>query len=165
MEELYSETYLKAKPSSMRTMARTGLIVLCVLIVYITIFVVQSTPMLFFAVVIDGLIIYFMPSRNIAYEYVFVDGQIDFDIIIAGNKRKTKKRTDLEKIDIIAPEDSPSLKQYQDLPLSDFSSGVKSDRHFIAVSRTDNGNERIKFTHDEKLIEKLKFKGRSKIQC
>lgn len=165
MEELYSETYLKAKPSPKRKMARIGFIILCVLLVYIAIFIVQSTTVLFFAIVADGIIVYFMPSRNIAYEYVFVDGQIDFDIIIAGNKRKTRKRTDLEKIDLIAPEDSPSLNQYKHLPLSDFSSGIGTDRHFIAVSRADSGQERIKFTPDEKLIENLKFKGRSKIQC
>lgn len=165
MEELYSETYLKAKPSPKRTMARVGFIVLCVVLVYIAVFIMRSTSMLFLAVVIDGFIVFFMPSGNIAYEYVFVDGQIDFDIIIAGNKRKTKKRTDLEKIDLIAPEDSPSLNQYQRLPLLDFSSGIKSDRHFIAVSKSDSGQERIKFTPDEKLIENLKFKGRSKIQC
>lgn len=165
MEELYSETYLKAKPTPKRLLIRSAFIVLCILLVYIAVFVMQSTPVLFFAVVADGFIIYFMPSGNIAYEYVFVDGQIDFDIIIAGNKRKTKKRTDLEKIDIVAPEGSPSLNQYQNLPLSDFSSGIKTDKHFIAVARSDSGQERIKFTPDEKLIENMKFKGRSKIQC
>ena len=161
MEELYSETYLKAKPSPKRMLIRSGFIALCILLVYIAVFVIQSGPVLFFAIVVDGFIFYFMPSSNIAYEYVFVD----FDIIIAGNKRKTKKRTDLEKIDIVAPEGSPSLNQYSRLPLVDFSSGVKSDRHFIAVSKSDNGQERIKFTPDEKLIENMKFKGRSKIQC
>ncbi len=165
MEELYSETYLKAKPSPKRMLIRSGFIAFCILLVYIAVFVIQSGPVLFFAIVVDGFIFYFMPSANIAYEYVFVDGQIDFDIIIAGNKRKTKKRTDLEKIDIVAPEGSPSLNQYSRLPLVDFSSGVKSDRHFIAVSKSDNGQERIKFTPDEKLIENMKFKGRSKIQC
>ena len=182
MEELYSETYLKAKPSPKRMLIRSGFIALCILLVYIAVFVIQSGPVLFFAIVVDGFIFYFMPSANIAYEYAcfchfrfFIRryhkihngniGQIDFDIIIAGNKRKTKKRTDLEKIDIVAPEGSPSLNQYSRLPLVDFSSGVKSDRHFIAVSKSDNGQERIKFTPDEKLIENMKFKGRSKIQC
>ena len=165
MEELYSETYLKAKPSPKRTMARIGFIVLCVALVYIAVFVLQSMPMLFLAVVIDGFIVFFMPSGNIAYEYVFVDGQIDFDCIIKGNKRKHKKRTDLEKIDLIAPEGAPSLNQFQNLPLLDFSSGNRDDKHFIAISRTDSGQERIKFTPDEKLIENMKFKGRSKIQC
>lgn len=165
MEELYSETYLKAKPSQKRLMARIGLIVLCFVLVYVDLFIIGSTAGLFFVVVADCFIVYFLPSKDIAYEYVFVDGQIDFDCIIKGSKRKHKKRTDLEKIDLVAPEGAASLNQFQNLPLLDFSSGNKDDKHFIAISRTDNGQERIKFTPDEKLIENMKFKGRSKIQC
>lgn len=165
MEELYSETYLKAKPTPQRSMLRLGLIVLCVVLFFAAFMVIRSTFALFFVIIADGLIIYFLPSKDIAYEYVFVDGQIDFDCIIGGNKRKHKKRTDLDKIDLVAPEGSPSLNQYSNLPLIDFSSGHKDDRHFIAISRTDSGQERIKFTPDEKLIENMKFKGRSKIQC
>ena len=43
MEELYSETYLKAKPSPKRTMARVGFIVLCVVLVYIAVFIMRRT--------------------------------------------------------------------------------------------------------------------------
>ena len=165
MEELYSETYLKAKPSSKRVLARTGLIFCCIFLALVALFILRSSLIIGFVVIADALIIYFMPSKDIAYEYVFVDGQIDFDCIIKGNKRKHKKRTDLEKIDLVAPEGAPSLNQFQNLPLLDFSSGNRDDKHFIAISRTDSGQERIKFTPDEKLIENMKFKGRSKIQC
>lgn len=165
MEELYSETYLKAKPSSQRTLVRIGLIFCCIFLVLAALIVFRSSLIVFFAIAADALIIYFMPSKDIAYEYVFVDGQIDFDCIIAGNKRKHKKRTDIAQIDLVAPENSPSLNPYQNLPLFDYSSGDSGDKHFIAISRAENGNERIKFTPDEKLIENMKFKGRSKIQC
>lgn len=165
MEELYSETYLKAKPSQKRLMARIGLILLCIALLFVDLFILHSALGLFVVIIADGAIIYFMPTKDIAYEYVFVDGQIDFDCIIGGNKRKHKKRTDLEKIDLVAPEDSNALYQYKNLPMLDFSSGSKGDKHYIAISRSDSGQERIKFTPDEKLLENMKFKGRSKIQC
>lgn len=165
MEELYSETYLKAKPSQKRTMARIGLILLCFVLFFGSFLIFQNVLGTFSVILIDGAIIYFLPSKDIAYEYIFVDGQIDFDCIIGGNKRKNRKRTDLEKIDLVAPENSPALNPYKNLPLFDYSSGNSNDKHFIAISRTDKGNERIKFTPDEKLIENMKFKSRSKIQC
>ena len=165
MEELYSETYLKAKPSPKRCMARLGLIFLCIFLFMVDLFLLHDMLVLMIIIIVDGLIIYFLPSKNIAYEYVFVDGQIDFDCIIGGNKRKQKKRTDMEKIELVAPEGSPSLNQYSNATLLDFSSGNKDDKHFIAVSRSDSGIERIKFTPDEKLINNMKFKGRSKIEC
>lgn len=43
MEELYSETYLKAKPSQKRLMARIGLIILCFVLVYVDLFILGST--------------------------------------------------------------------------------------------------------------------------
>ncbi len=163
MEELYSETYVKAKPTLKRTLIRVGLFVL--LFVLLAAAMLLMNPLfLFVAIAADGAIILFMPKKNIAYEYVFVDGQIDFDCIIGDNKRKHKKRTDMDKIDLIAPIDYPELNRYANLPLTDFSSGYgKGD--FIAIVRSDGGQERIKFTPDEKLIENMKYKGRSKIKC
>ena len=135
MEELYSETYLKAKPSPKRTALRFGLIFLCLFLVVFDLMVLKSLYLLIFVFIVDAMIIYFLPKKNVAYEYVFVDGQIDFDFIINGERRKHKKRIDMEKIELIAPEDAP-----------------------------DKGKERIRFTPDEKMLELMKLKGRSKVQ-
>ena len=62
----------------------------------VDLFILGSTAGLFFVVVADCFIIYFLPSKDIAYEYVFVDGQIDFDCIIKGNKRKHKNTNKLQ---------------------------------------------------------------------
>ena len=85
-------------------------------------------------------------------------------MIINGNKRKRKKRIDMDKVDLVAPETSHVLHNYENLPLRDFSSGNPDDKHFIAVTRTENNQERIKFTPDEKMLELIKLKGRNKIQ-
>lgn len=167
MEELYSETYLKAKPSSKRMAARIVLEAVCVLLVvaYILIFSRVFGPMgIAFVIAIDGLIIFFLPSKNIAYEYIFVDGQIDFDMIIKGEKRKTKKRIDLEKVDLIAKENSPSLYNHRNTPLFDFSSGNRDDDDYVLVVRGENGNQRIKFTPDEKMLSNIKLKARMKFE-
>jgi len=91
MEELYSETYLKAKPSPKRTALRFGLIFLCLFLVVVDLMVFKSLYLLIFVFIVDAMIIYFLPKKNVAYEYVFVDGQIDFDFIINGERRKHKK--------------------------------------------------------------------------
>ena len=93
MEELYSETYLKAKPSPKRTAVRWGLIFLCLFLVVFDLMVLKSLYLLIFVFIVDAMIIYFLPKKNVAYEYVFVDGQIDFDLIINGERRKHKKKS------------------------------------------------------------------------
>lgn len=164
MEELYSETYLNAKPSFKRMTARICLITLCILLLVILSctlgFIGLSTSIL-----IDVLIIYFLPSTKIAYEYIFVDGQIDFDMIIKGEKRKTKKRIDLEKAELITREGAPALHNYKNSPLYDYSSGNENDENYIIVVRNEKGTQRIKFTPDEKMLSNIKIKAKMKFQA
>ena len=166
MEELYSETYLKAKPTIKRMIARILLFALLAVIVVACIGSMLTLHILYCMVfiVIGAIIILLMPTNNVAYEYIFVDGQIDFDRILKGEKRKTMKRVDMEKIDIIAPENSDHVAYHKNLPLVDYSSGMDTDRHFIAVANGDKGTERIRFTPDEKMIRMMKMKGPSKVK-
>ena len=69
MEELYSETYLKAKPSPKRTALRFGLIFLCLFLVAFDLMVLKSLYLLIFVFIVDAMIIYFLPKKNVA-EYV-----------------------------------------------------------------------------------------------
>ena len=59
MEELYSETYLKAKPSPKRTAVRWGLIFLCLFLVVFDLMVLKSLYLLIFVFIVDAMIIYF----------------------------------------------------------------------------------------------------------
>ena len=74
------------------------------------------------------------------------------------------KRIDMEKIELIAPEDAPVLYNSRNLPMEDYSSRMSGDKHYIAVVLGDKGKERIRFTPDEKMLELMKLKGRSKVQ-
>lgn len=166
MEEIYSETYLKAKAPVKRIIARTLLIILAVMALLIGFVIMMSlgTALAFIVmVVVAGIIYFLLPTTKIAYEYIFVDGQIDFDRILNGEKRKTLKRTDLEKIEVVAPEGSHKLDPYHHLPLVDYSSGYAADTHYIAVSVGEKGTEQIRFTPDEKMLSMMRMKAPSKI--
>lgn len=165
MEPLYSETYLDARIPKKTQQKRIGLIVLCIVLLLVDIFVLASAIGLFLVVVADALIIVFLPSKNIAYEYIFVDGQIDFDCIYGGSKRKNLAKVDLEKTDVVAPEGSHELDSHQRLKEEDYSSGYEEHKHYVLVYRDDEGNSaKIKFTPDEKMLENMKMKARSKIK-
>ena len=93
-----------------------------------------------------------------------VDGQIDFDRIIAENARKNMCRTDLEKTEVVAPEGSHYLDGFQNLPIQDYSSRNEEDRQYIIVAKGEKGNIKIRFTPDERLLDQMKTKSRSKIK-
>ena len=163
MEPLYSETYLEAMMPKERRQKRNLMIAICIILPIVDLLVLHSALLLFFVVVIDAVMIVLLPKKQT--EYVFVDGQIDFDAIYGGEQRVNIQKIDLEKVDIVAPEQSHALDSYQQIPLKDCSSGFDKDRHYIAVYRGDDGNSvRIRFTPDETLLNNMKAKARSKIQ-
>ncbi len=166
MEPLYSETYLHAKPSKQRKQKRIALIVLCFVLLFIDVVILASAVGLFLVIIADALIIVFLPTKQIAYEYVFVDGQIDFDCIYGDSKaRKTLAKADLEKTEVVAPEGSHELDSYQNLKCEDYSSGYEEHKHYIIVYRNEEGTTiKIKFTPDNKMLENMKWKARSKIK-
>ncbi len=65
------------------------------------------------------------PMFNVDFEYVYVDGQIDFDRIVSGEKRKTMLRVDLDNIEVMAPMTSHRMDPFrnmQGIEKHDFSS-------------------------------------------
>ena len=166
MEEIYSETFLKAKPPMKRKMLRTGLLLLAILALLFGIcsMLVMGTILVMGVMVIVAVIIFFLlPTNDIAYEYIFVDGQIDYDCIYGGAKRKTLKRIDMTEVEIVAPENSHRLDSDQNLSLIDYSSSMPQDRHYIAVFVGEDSSGRIRFTPDDKMIEMMGFKSPSKV--
>lgn len=167
MESLYSETYLHAKAPKKTKMIRGGLIALAIFLILLGVLfslALGTFLVLGVMILIAVIIFYFMPTDQIAYEYIFVDGQIDFDCIYKGEKRKTLKRIDMAKVEVIAPVDSDALISYGKLPVFDFSSGMTTHQHFIAVNLGEKGLEKIIFTPDDKMKEMMYKKSPSKFK-
>lgn len=163
-EGLYSDTYVHSRLTQEKLMMRRLMIAACVILPVVGILVFTSIIITLIAVVIDIVLIYFLPNPRVDYEYVFVDGQIDFDRIIADNNRKNMRRTDLDKTEVVAPEGSHALDPFQNIKAEDYSSGDSQDKHYILVAKGEKGNIKIRFTPNEHLLEQMKMKARSKIK-
>ena len=59
--------------------------------------------------------IFVTPTFNVDYEYVYVDGQIDFDRITSGERRKTMLRVDLDNIEVMAPMTSHRMDPFRNM--------------------------------------------------
>ena len=64
-------------------------------------------------ILLIGIII--SPTFDVDFEYVYVDGQIDFDRISSGERRKTMLRTDLDNIEVMAPMSSHRMDQFKNM--------------------------------------------------
>lgn len=111
------------------------------------------------AVVIVAMV-YLFPKLSIEYEYVFVDGQLDFDRISGKSKRKTMLRIDFEQVEVMAPEGSHALDSYSQIQCEkkDFSSGRKDRKPYVIMVGVDNKKLKVLFEPSQKMLDTIKQK-------
>ena len=69
-----------------------------------------------------------MPTLDLEYEYLYVNGEIDIDKIMSKQKRKRVFSGDVASLELLAPSQSHELDHYRtrtDIKKNDFSSGKK----------------------------------------
>ncbi len=65
------------------------------------------------AAVVLGIACYFIvPKTDLEYEYLFVNGEMDIDMVMAKSKRKKAKTVNIREADLVAPLDSHRLDYY-----------------------------------------------------
>jgi len=112
-----------------------------------------------------GLVYYMLPKLNVEWEYVFCDGQLDFDRISGGAKRKTMLRVDFDHLVIAAPKNSHALDGYRHngVAVKDFSSLEEGKNVYGMVITGGEQNQMIFFEPSEKMIAAMKQKAPRKI--
>ncbi len=165
MNDLYTETAVKKQKDAKATALKVLIIAAdCLLLVGGFLFG-QSIVMFLGAVAVVASI-YFMPLLNVEYEYIFCDGQFDFDKIMGGNKRKNILKIDMESVEVIAPTGSHELDgyTYQKLDEKKFLSGAKDAKIYVMVGKDMKNNMvKILFEPGEKMLSFAKQKSPRKV--
>lgn len=162
MNESYAETAVKRKNTAGTYALKFLLIFLCICTFLLS---AGSSILLFVSVLLIVGCIYLFPRFNVEYEYVFCDGQLDFDKIMGNSKRKTALRIELENVAIMAPEGSHSLDGYTHVKfkVKDFTSMGKDIKPYVIVLHEGEMVTKILFEPDENMIQKIKNKSPRKV--
>ena len=162
MSQLYAEAGVKRK-DTMSTMALRFLLIAGIVVGALLLFLGGIFGIVG-VILIVGLV-YLYPKLNVDYEYVFVDGQLDFDKITGKAKRKTILRLDMEQMEIIAPENSHALDGYTHVQYEkkDFTSRSKEGKNYIIIASQAEKRYRIAFEPTEKMLTMMKQKSPRKI--
>ena len=154
MEQAYCEWSVKKRKTVMTT-------VLKIISILVVIALVLST-MLFtwfaiLGVAAAGFLIWYWPRFDVMLEYVYCDGQLDFDQIFGGEKRKTALRIEIEDADVIAVKDSPRMDGYRHLPVKDFSSGEPDAKVYAIATKLPESEAKmvILFEPSEKMLDMM----------
>ena len=165
MNELYTEAGVKKQKTAKDTLVKVGIIVADAILLFLG--VLGFSLFLFLGIAAVVATIYFMPYLNVDYEYIFCDGQFDFDKIMGGNKRKTQLKLDLDSCEVLCPANSHQLDgyTYQRLQVKDFSSGNPEAKTYALVGKELKNNTMVKviFEPNEKMLAFAKQKAPRKV--
>ena len=107
MGDLYSELLVKKDKTAKDSLLKYGLIVLTVLAVFAGLII---TPLALIIAVALGIACYFViPKTDVEYEYLFINGDFDIDMIMSKTKRKKVKSFKLSEADLAADRKSTRL--------------------------------------------------------
>ncbi len=164
MNESYAETAVKRKPTMTSMLIKVLMVAACV---FMLLFGMNWFGM--FTVAVVGLLVLacvlIFPYLSVEYEYVFCDGQVDFDKIYSGNKRKTATRIDFENVEIMAPAGSHALDSYTHAQVKtlDYTSGSPNGKIFAIMLRQGEQLTRILCEPNEKMLAAIKQKAPRKL--
>lgn len=165
MNELYTEKAVKKGQDMKDALIKCGIVTVDVML-FVCGFLFLSSAAIFAGVVAVALTIYFFPLMKVEYEYIFCDGQFDFDKIMGGNKRKNLLKIDMDDSEVIAPLGSHALDgyTYQKLEVKKYTSGDKNAKVYALVGK-DKKNRMVKilFEPSEKMLSFAKQKSARKV--
>ena len=109
---------------------------------------------------IHGILIhYFWNNYKVEYEYVFCDGQIDFDYIIDGKKRKHKLRVQLEDAVYLAKPDNENIVNNQKVHTTlKYISNNESGNIYALIVKKQDKILKILFEPNPKMLKAMKYK-------
>lgn len=164
MEGNYCEARAKKKTTAKDTLIKAAFIIAIVIGVLLALFSGQS--LLILVPVAAGIGAYFVfPMLKVEYEYVYCDGQLDFDKIMNGERRKHLDRVDLDQAVVVAPKSSHALDGYRHdkVKVIDYSSLDEHAKIFGLVITAGEQSTLYWFEPDENMIGKMKQKAPRKV--
>ncbi len=159
MEGNYCEARAKKRKTTSDVLIKLAIIA-AVIISVLAAFLFGQTLLLLVAVGF-GIAAYFVfPRLNVEYEYVFCDGQIDFDKVMNGEKRKHLMRIDMSEMAICGPINSHSLDGYkrEGVRKVDFSSREEDARVWGIVITKGEIKTLYLFEPSDEMIRRMKQK-------
>lgn len=112
-------------------------------------------------------IAYFLHSRNYEYEYSYYDGELRFAKIINKKRRKELKGYVMEEVLTIAPIDDRSVHHYvsdKNVKVRNLTTGNPNGRVYVAVVKSGNELELVKYEPDEKYLNEVCVKYGHKVK-
>lgn len=157
MSDIFSEHLIKRKPKSSDMAIKYGLIVLAAVLILGGLFVYG---LLIYPGILLAAALYFfiLPGFDVEYEYAYVNGDFDIDVIYSRSKRKHKETFSVANVECVAPLGSHQLDAFQHgFQVTDYSAQDADRRPYVFVIPKERRLIYMELD-DESLISDLKYR-------
>ena len=107
MNDFYTEQLVKRKATGKTILAKAGLILLTL---FSLVFVMKVPFAFILPIILIAVDVYLFRNMDVEYEYLFVNGELDIDKIMAKSRRKRIFSTGIEELELLAPTGSSELR-------------------------------------------------------
>ena len=156
MDDLYREILVK-RSSTGKDKA------LKYLVIAVTALVIAAGILFFPPLILGGIVLgildyYFvLPNFDLEYEYLYVNGDIDIDKIMAKTRRKRVASYSKDKLEIMAPEGSAQLASYlKEGKPKDYTSLDPGQKAWILVFGTERGADMVRLELPDDLAKDMR---------
>ena len=111
MGDIFAEQLVKRKKKPSEQFLKYALTALVVVFALGGLFVIGVLVYLALGLAVVCYLV--VPRFNVEYEYSYVNGEFDIDVIYSMQKRKKKEVFNLQDVDCVAPYGDPALAPYQ----------------------------------------------------
>lgn len=162
MGDTLIECAVKRK-TSIRNLALLGLVIGLMIVAFaFFIFYFRSGIMFLIGILLCVLISKITSMCDEEYEYIFINGDMDFAKIVGKKKRVELMSVSMNEVELVAPLSSDKLAPYEKGESSrylvrDFSSAFPNhkERMYAMICKSENQAYRIIFEPNEKLVEAM----------
>ena len=154
MGDFYTEQLVKRQKASSTTLIKAILIILTVLSV-VLIFMIPFG--IIGPVIMIALDVFLFRSMDVEYEYLFVNGSLDIDKIMAKSRRKNMFSMEMTDLEMMAPSGSPEG--------TDYSSGMPGADTYELIVVNNGEKKKIIFEPNKTVCEGLKMLAPRKVFC
>lgn len=162
MGDTVIECAVKRK-TSLKNLALLGLIIGLMIVAFaFFIFYLRNGIMFLIGILLCVLISKITSMCDEEYEYIFVNGDLDFAKIVGKKKRVELMSIDMHEVELVAPLSSDKLLPYEKggstgYTLRDYSSAFPNhkERMYAILCKSENQAYRIIFEPNEKLIDAM----------
>ena len=154
MNDFYTEQLVKKRTTGASIVIKSVMIAL-------TIVSFLAMVLIPFGMILPVLLIaadiFVFRGQNLEFEYLYVNGDLDIDKIMAKTKRKKVFSCNMRDLEVIAPQGAPELRPFANLKAKDFSSNCQDHKKYEMILVSEGEKHRVIFEPNKTILDGIRM--------